>query len=83
MSKVRQLEARIKIALLEGKKLTSAKVWAKYHSSRLASYIHRLRCKGLKIETTMVTDPDTGDTYAEYTIPKRKKENRIKTLNYK
>jgi hypothetical protein len=78
--KEKQVLARLKVWLLMGKTITPLQAWNKFHTSRLASYIHRLRhgMHQMKIAKTMIKYK--GDTYAEYRLdvkPKKKVNHRL------
>lgn len=81
MSKQKQVEARLKVWLLRGKEITHNQAQRLWGSNRLAEFIRRLRKKGMKIRTELVSDD--GEVYGVYSLIERKKESRIKTLNYK
>ena len=76
--KPNQVEARVKVALLLGKTLTHWQAWKRFKTNRLASYINRLRNKGMKIKTLMVTSPEGGQ-YGVYYLEQKEKVSRIKT----
>lgn len=64
--KQKQVKARLKIHLLLGKKVTQAKVLALWRTTRLASYIFRLRREGMRIKSTIIRHG--RDQYAEYQL---------------
>jgi hypothetical protein len=66
MKKPNQVEARLKIALLNGDKVTPLKALNRWGCFRLAVYVQRLREKGMKIRTEMIRK--SGKTFAQYTI---------------
>lgn len=77
----KNVEARLKIWLLRGKEITHNQALRLFGTNRLAEFIRRLRKKGLKIKTELVSED--GDVYGVYYLDplflRRKK--RIKTLN--
>jgi hypothetical protein len=48
--KQKNVEARLKIHLLEGKTITHNQALTKFGTNRLAEFIRRLRNKGMKIK---------------------------------
>lgn len=60
-----QYKARIKVWLLQGKKLTPMIAWSRWKCTRLAVYIHRLRKDGFRIESTIKYNKN-GTQYSEY-----------------
>lgn len=79
-TKGRQIEARLKVWLLQGNKITFPEAWRMYKTNRLSEYIRRLRVAGLPIKTEMVTE--NGDTFAVYYLEKKPKVDRIQTREY-
>lgn len=77
----KNVEARLKVHLLQGKTITHNQALRKFRTNRLAEFIRRLRKEGMKIETVMVND-DNGDVYGLYRLVKIKKVSRIKTRAY-
>lgn len=77
----KNVEARLKIWLLRGKEITHNQALRLFGTNRLAEFIRRLRKKGLKIKTELISE--NGDVYGVYYLDplflRRKK--RIKTLN--
>lgn len=77
----KNVEARLKIWLLRGREITHNQALRLFGTNRLAEFIRRLRKKGLKIKTELVSED--GDVYGVYYLDplflRRKK--RIKTLN--
>ncbi len=65
MRKPKQVKARLKVHLLLGKSITPLQAWNLWKTTRLASYILRLRNDGLKISTTIMK-PGTDSSYARY-----------------
>lgn len=66
MTKQKQVQAKVRARLLDGKTITDAQCRALFKGTRLAAAIHRLR-KEFDIETEMVYHK--GDQYAKYFIP--------------
>ncbi len=66
MKKPNQVEARLKVALLDGQKVTPLKALTRWGCFRLAVYVQRLRDKGMKIKTTI--KHERGKTFAEYSL---------------
>lgn len=60
----KQIKARLKVWLMLGKKISHNQAQKLWHTNRLASYIHRLRKDGLKIQKKMIITP--RETYAIY-----------------
>lgn len=60
----KQIKARLKVWLMLGKKISHNQAQKLWHTNRLASYIHRLRKEGLKIQKKMIITP--RETYAIY-----------------
>lgn len=76
----KQVKARLKVHLLQGKSITPNQALRMWRTSRLATYVLRLRHEGMDIITTMKTE--NGDTFAEYSLAKRPKVDRIATRQY-
>jgi hypothetical protein len=73
--------ARLKIWLLQGKKITGVIAWEKFKTLRLAAYIHELKTK----DEWDIKDRDVtknGKTFTEYWLNIPKKIDRIKTREY-
>lgn len=70
----------LKVHLLQGKTITQNQALKMWRTSRLATYVLRLRKQGMNIITTM--RHENGDSFAEYSIPKRTKVNRIAAGTY-
>ena len=68
MKKQKQVKANLKTYLLMGKSITQAQALKRWKTSRLAVFINRLRNDGMEIDTEMVTDKRTGDTFARYKL---------------
>ena len=66
MKKPNQVEARLKIALLNGDKVTPLKALNRWGCFRLAVYVQRLREKGMNIKTELIHKK--GKTFAQYTL---------------
>ena len=65
MSKQKQVEARLKVWLLQGKEITHNRAQRLWGSNRLAEFIRRLRRDhGMKIITELVSE--NGSTYGLY-----------------
>ena len=64
--KPNQVEARLKIALLDGQKVTPLQALARWNTFRLAVYVDRLRKKGLNVQTTMISK--NGKQFAQYSL---------------
>lgn len=79
-TKGKNIEARLKVWLLQGNKITFPEAWRMYRTTRLSEYIRRLRVAGLNIITEMVTE--NGDTFAVYYLEKKPKIDRIATRQY-
>lgn len=79
-NKGKQIEAHLRIWLLQGKKITFPEAWRMWRTTRLSEYIRRCRNAGLNIITEMVTQ--NGDTFAVYYLEKKKKESRITNRDY-
>lgn len=60
----RQIKARLKIHLLQGKSITHNQAQEKWGTNRLAVYIERLRKDGLRITTKIIHTP--YETYGKY-----------------
>jgi len=65
----KQVKAHLKIWLLRGRSITQLQAFRLWKTTRLASYIFRLRDKGrgLKIKTTIV-NAGTDSSYAKYKL---------------
>lgn len=59
-----QIQAKLKVYLLSGKSITPLQALERFGTMRLPVYIMRLRQKGYKITTTMVTKGKK--TFARY-----------------
>ena len=78
MKEPKNILPKLKLWLLQGKKITAFQAWMKFGTSRLSSYIHRLRHEhGMK---EIQTDNTPG--YGVYFIPKKEKVNRITSRKY-
>lgn len=53
-SKKKQVKARLRIHLLQGKSITQLQAYELWKTTRLAVYIRRLREDGMRIKMTMV-----------------------------
>lgn len=51
--KDKNIKAKLKDHLLQGKKITPLQAWRRWGTSRLAVYVRRLRIEGWNIETTI------------------------------
>jgi hypothetical protein len=70
---------KLKAYLLQGKSISHNQALRRFGTNRLSEYVRRLRhYHQMTIETKMVIEGE--DSYAVYSIPKEKKENRIKQL---
>lgn len=70
---------KIRLALLNGEKLSSLDAVERFRTTRLAAYVHTLRKTGYKIITIMKrfrTDEGEFLRYAEYWIPPSWRENQ-------
>lgn len=72
--KDKQVLAKLKIWLLEGNTITPNQALKKFRTSRLASYIHRLR-KHMDIKMKRIYSG--SDQYAEYSISTNKKKQKF------
>lgn len=78
----KQVLPRLKVWLLEGKRITSNQALRMFGTNRLAEFIRRLRKEhGMKITTELVSED--GDVYGVYYLDplflRRKKRNLIKS----
>lgn len=78
--KDKNIKAKLKDHLLQGKKITPLQAWRRWGTSRLAVYVRRLRIEGWNIETTIKRN--NGDQFAEYSLVKTRKVNRIASGEY-
>ena len=58
---------RVKEYLKTGRPLTSWEAIEKWHCTRLAAVIDKLKKEGMNIQSTMKKNYNTGKIYAEYT----------------
>jgi hypothetical protein len=80
-AKQKQVLPALKAYLLLGKSITSLQALKRFGTMRLAEYIRVLRHEhGMKIEKKMVEE--NGKHFAEYWMPKRKKESRVVNRAY-
>lgn len=79
----KQVEVKLRNWLLLGRKISHTQAHKKWRSNRLSEFIRRLRKKGYKIITKMVSDRKTGDRYGVYHMDPLflRSKKRIKTLN--
>lgn len=75
----KNVEAHLKVWLLQGRKITHNQALRLWRTNRLAEFIRRLRRRGMNIKTELVSED--GDVYGVYSLEENKKENRIKSLN--
>jgi hypothetical protein len=74
--KQKQVLARLKIWLLEGKTITHNECLRMWRSSRLAEYIRRLRHDHqMKISTTMIRE--NGDVFGRYQLVTKEKKSKL------
>lgn len=78
MTKGKQVEAHLKVHLLQGKTITHNEALSLWRTNRLAEYVRRLRVDGMKIRTEMVTN-DFGDVYGVYSLESKPKIDRIQS----
>ena len=71
MSTVYQKEV-IRKHLLDGNSITQIQAFKLCRTTRLATHIHKLRCEGYDIFTTM--HYDNGTCYGEYVLIKNRKQ---------
>jgi ADP-heptose:LPS heptosyltransferase len=64
--KPKNVEVKLKNWLLLGGEITHNQALRRWRSNRLAEFVRRLRRKGYKIITEMVSDSKTGDRYGVY-----------------
>ena len=76
----KNVEARLKVHLLQGKSITHNQAQAKFGTNRLAEYIRRLRADGMDIITERKIE--NGSLYGVYRLRTVKKESRIKSRAY-
>ena len=76
----KNVEAHLKIWLLEGRQISSKMAWQRWGTSRLAEYIRRLRNDGMDIKMKMVEED--GDRFGLYFIEQKPKIDRIATRAY-
>lgn len=73
---------RLKVHLLKGKTITGLEALEMFGTMRLAEFIRKLRHDHfMPIETKMVSE--NGKHFAEYFLPKSKKESRISNQTYR
>lgn len=60
------IKAELKAHLLAGHSITQLESIANFQCYRLAARIHDLRNEGMVIQTSMQTNPTTGNQYARY-----------------
>ena len=73
---------KLKTHLLMGKSVTHDEAKAMWGTNRLAEYIRRLRHDhGMVIDCVTIYD-DNGNVYGRYSLPKKKKVNRITSREY-
>jgi hypothetical protein len=78
--KKKDVEAHLKVWLLQGKEITHNEAQKKWGTNRLAEYIRRLRANGMKIEMTMTNS--NGDIFGVYRLKETPKESRISNRDY-
>jgi hypothetical protein len=80
--KQKQVLARLKVWLLQGKTITHNEAQKKWRTNRLSEYVRRLRHNyhQMKISMTWITDKN-GDRYGQYKleVKVKKKVNFLKT----
>lgn len=79
-SKGKQIEAHLKVWLLQGKTITHNQALMMWRTNRLSEYVRRCREDGMNIKTEMVTEGE--DTYGVYSLVKKPKVDRIVTRQY-
>jgi hypothetical protein len=80
-SEKRNVLAKLKIWLLQGKTITGLQALNKFGTMRLAEYVRVLRKDhGLDIKMQWVVK--NGKRFGEYWLTKPKRENRISTRQY-
>lgn len=70
----------VKIALLAGKRLTVRDIDKMCSTNNGAEIVNRLRKQGYNVVTEWYNNENTGKRFGVYSIPKTKKQNRIKQL---
>lgn len=79
-TKQKNVEAHLKVWLLEGKTITHNQAQKMWGTNRLAVYVQRLRDKGLDIKMTRETFH--GDAFGVYRMDQKQKVDRIVTREY-
>ena len=83
--KQKQVLARLKVWLLQGKTITHNQAQKMWSTNRLAEYVRRLRhdYHQMKISMTWITDKN-GDRYGQYKLeskPKKKISYQVGRIN--
>lgn len=76
----KNVEAHLKIHLLEGKTITHNQAQKLWGTNRLSEFIRRLRRKGMDIDMKMKSEGN--DTFGVYRMVQRPKVDRIATRQY-
>lgn len=78
--KGKNIEAKLKVWLLQGKSITHNEAQKMWGTSRLAVYKRRLVKKGMNIKTEMVYNG--RDSYGRYSLEVKPKVDRIANRQY-
>lgn len=78
--KEKNVEAHLKVWLLQGREITHNQAQKMWGTNRLAEYIRRLRVEGMDIEMKMTNF--NGDVYGVYRLKSKPKVARIATRAY-